>query len=385
MDDTRRSFLRTAAALGAGVAAASVVSRAAGGAALGARSNRSGAEGTHAAGGAPPGTPAPPPAAPPSAASPAAPEVVTGAGEHRYRVQHDWLVPPEGHAWGDTHGLAQDSTGRIYVAHTVHPSSASRDAVLVFSRDGAFLRSFGAEFAGGAHGLDLRSEGGVEYLYHCDTARRRVVKTTLEGAVVWSVGAPMESGAYEKPEQWCPTNVAFGPDGLLFVGDGYGASFVHVFDASGAWKRILARPGKELGQTSCPHGMTVDTRGTLFTKEPTLCVADRGNRRLQVFAMDGTALGVCTAGMRMPCDMKVRGDLMLVPDLESVVTIVDAKNQPVAHLGDGHPSTLRGAARAAFVPGKFVHPHDAIWLQDGSILVAEWVPIGRVTRLVRTT
>jgi hypothetical protein len=29
-----------------------------------------------------------------------------------------------------------------------------------------------------------------------------------------------------------------------------------------------------------------------------------------------------------------------------------------------------------------VHPHDAIWLADGSILVAEWVPQGRVTRLV---
>jgi hypothetical protein len=28
-----------------------------------------------------------------------------------------------------------------------------------------------------------------------------------------------------------------------------------------------------------------------------------------------------------------------------------------------------------------VHPHDAIWLANGDILVAEWVPIGRVTLL----
>jgi DNA-binding beta-propeller fold protein YncE len=309
--------------------------------------------------------------------------VLVGSGEHRYRVRHDWLQPPEGHVWGDTHGLAQDSAGRIYVAHTVHPTSASKDAVLVFSKDGTFLRSFGAEFAGGAHGLDLRAEGGTEFLYHCDTARRRVVKTTLDGTVVWSVGAPMESGAYEKPEQWCPTNVAFGPDGTVFVGDGYGASFVHAFGTDGTWKRIVARPGSGTGQTSCPHGMTVDTRGTTFTKEPALCVADRGNRRMQYFALDGTPLGVSTAGMRMPCDMKVRGSLLLVPDLESVVTILDERNQPVVHLGDGHPSSLRGAPRSAFVPGKFVHPHDAIWLQDGSILVAEWVPIGRITRLVK--
>jgi hypothetical protein len=127
--------------------------------------------------------------------------------------------------------------------------------------------------------------------------------------------------------------------------------------------------------------MTVDTRGTMFTREPTVCVADRGNRRLQYFSLDGKPLGTCIEGMRMPCDMKVRGDLLLVPDLESVVTILDSKNSPVVQLGDGHPSPLRGAPREKLLPGKFVHPHDAIWLADGSILVAEWVPIGRVTRL----
>jgi len=70
-----------------------------------------------------------------------------------------------------------------------------------------------------------------------------------------------------------------------------------------------------------------------------------------------------------------------VPDLESVVTIVDGQNKPVVHLCDGHPSNLRGAPRDKFIPGKFVHPHDAIWLANGDILVAEWVPIGRVTLL----
>ena len=58
-------------------------------------------------------------------------------------------------------------------------------------------------------------------------------------------------------------------------------------------------------------------------------------------------------------------------------------NKPIVMLGDGHPTNLRGKPREAFQPGRFVHPHDAIFLQDGSILVAEWVPIGRVTRLVK--
>lgn len=358
MHQSRRSFLASAAGLGAaGLAGAALAGRRA------------------------PSGPLPQDAtnAPPSAAPAARP--VVGSGSARFEVLHDWLVPPSDGAFGDTHGVAQDAAGNIYVAHTVHPSSKRRDAVYVYSKDGTFLRSFGSEFAGGAHGLDLRAEPGGEFLYHCDTGRRKVVKTRLDGTVVWAADCPIESGAYEKPEQWCPTNVAFGPDGLLFVGDGYGASFIHAYDADGKWKRIVARPGKDPGQVSCPHGMTVDLRGTAFTKEPSLAVADRGNRRIQYLSLDGKHLGFVTTGMRMPCDMKVRGDRMLVPDLESVVTILDGANAPVVQLCDGHPSSLRGAPREQFIPGKFVHPHDAIWLANGDVLVAEWVPIGRITLL----
>jgi hypothetical protein len=314
------------------------------------------------------------------AAAPAARPVV-GSGALRFEVVHDWLVPPAGGAFGDTHGVAQDSAGNLYVAHTVGVGSSLKDAVYVYSPEGRFLRSFGAEFAGGAHGLDLRAEDGTDFLYHCDTGRRKVVKTRTDGTVAWEAGCPMSSGAYEKPDQWCPTNVAFGPDGTVFVGDGYGASYIHAFSKDGQWQRIVARPGKDPGQVSCPHGMTVDARGGAFTKEPALCVADRGNRRIQYLSLDGKHLGFVTDGMRMPCDMKVRGDLLLVPDLESVVTILDASNKPAAQLCDGHPSALRGAPRDTFIPGKFVHPHDAVWLANGDILVAEWVPIGRVTLL----
>lgn len=316
----------------------------------------------------------------PSAQASAAPLVV-GTGSTRFEVHHDWLTAPANAAFGDTHGVAQDAAGNIYLAHTVHPTSALKDAVYVYSAQGKFLRSFGAEFAGGAHGLDLRAEDGVEYLYHCDTGRRKVVKTKLDGTVVWTADCPMESGVYEKPEQWCPTNVAFSPDGTVFVGDGYGASYIHAYSRDGKWKSILARPGKEPGQVSCPHGMFVDPRGTAFTREPALAVADRGNRRIQYLSLDGKHLGFVTNGMRMPCDMKVRGDRMMVPDLESVVTILDSKNVPVTQLCDGNPTSLRGATRDQFIPGKFVHPHDAIWLANGDILVAEWVPIGRVTLL----
>jgi hypothetical protein len=301
----------------------------------------------------------------------------TGSGEHAYEVQHDWLVPPDHLKWGDTHGLAQDSKGFIYVAHTVHPSSVSSDAIAVFDSNGKFVKSWGAEFRGGAHGLDLRKEGREEFLYHCDTRRRLVVKTDLNGKVVWERGMPKDPGVYEKPEQWCPTNVAFGPNMEVYVGDGYGSSYIHVYDKEGGYLRLIGKPGTEAGQMRCPHGLWVDDRdGT-----PKLAVCDRGNNRLQYFTLDGKHLGFVTEGMRQPCHLKFRDGFALVPDLSSVITILDKANKPAAHLCDGHPTNLRGAPREQFIPGKMVHPHTAIWIGKRDILVAEWVPIGRITRL----
>jgi hypothetical protein len=85
--------------------------------------------------------------------------------------------------------------------------------------------------------------------------------------------------------------------------------------------------------------------------------------------------------MRQPCHFKTRGDVLLVPDLSSVVTLLDKDNKVIVHLGDGHPTNLRDKPRDQFIAGKFIHPHTAIFLKSGDILVAEWVPIGRVTLL----
>lgn len=304
---------------------------------------------------------------------------ILGEGDHRYECFHDWLTPPSGLAWGDTHGLAQDSQGRIYVAHTVHSSSTKAHAVVVFDEAGRFQGAWGEEFRGGAHGLDVRTEPGGEFLYHCDTRRRLVVKTDLRGEVVWERGLPEEAGVYASPDRYCPTNVAFHPGGDLFVGDGYGSSYIHRYTADGEYVKTLAGPGRDAGQVSCPHGLWIDDRsGT-----PRLAVADRSNRRIQYFSLDGEHLGFVTAGIRQPCHFKTRADLMLVPDLESVVTLLDSQNHVIAHLGDGHPTTLRPRPREEFVPGKFIHPHTAIFLSTGDILIAEWVPIGRITLLRR--
>lgn len=307
-----------------------------------------------------------------------APRLVVGSGDHVYEVHHDWLTPPDSIRWGDTHGIATDSQHRIYIAHTVGTGSLKADAICVFDHSGKFITSWGSEFAGGAHGLDLRRENGQEFLYHCDVNKNLVAKTDLAGNVVWSHGAPIESGLYPEGKGWKPTNVAFAPGGDIFVGDGYGSSYIHRYGADGAWKSMIIGPGSEAGKVREPHGLWVDTR----SHEPKLVICDRGNHRLQEFTLDGKHLGFVTEGMRRPCHIHYKKDLALVPDLDNVVTILDKDNSVVASLCDGKGDPeLRGHPRTDFVPGHFVHPHAAAWINDRDILVVEWVPQGRVTLL----
>jgi len=117
---------------------------------------------------------------------------IVGSGVHTYECVHDWLVPPDGLVWGDTHGLAQDAQGNIYVAHTVNKSSMRGEAVVVYDASGRFMRAFGEEFRGGAHGLGVRREKGTEVLYHCDINQCKMTKTTLEGESLWAHSYPRE-------------------------------------------------------------------------------------------------------------------------------------------------------------------------------------------------
>ena len=307
--------------------------------------------------------------------------LILGSGEYRYECIHDWLTPPSwsGIRLGDTQGVAQDAQGRIYVGHTVNGSSKSDDAIAVFDEKGRFLNSWGARFKGGSHGLDIRREGKEEFLYHCDTNARKVVKTRLDGSVVWELGTPDASDKYKSGAAYIPTNIAFSPNGDFFVADGYGSNWIHHYDKNANYRRTFGGAGKDAGQVQQPHGIWLDNRGS----EPFLAVADRANNRIQYFSLDGKHVKFVTGGMRLPCHFSIQKGVMLVPDLQSVVTLLDEKNEVIAHLGDGHPSPLRGHPRRDFIPGKFIHPHDAMFLRNGDILVAEWVPIGRVTLLRR--
>lgn len=318
--------------------------------------------------------------------------VVVGSGEHTYECVHDWAKCPSNIAFGNTHGVVFDKDGLCYIKHTVHASSQSGDALCVFDADGKFVRSWGAEFRGGAHGLSMAREKAGEFLWLSDCNRGVVQKQTLKGEVVLDLAWPEASGVYNNKGEYKPTNVAIVPEtvggewaayaGDVFVGDGYGKSWIHRYSAKGEYKGTFGGPGRERGQVSCPHGIAIDMR----SGKPEVLVADRANRRLQRFGLDGRHLGFVSKDLKLPCHFDFRGDVALVPDLDSRVTLLDKNNALLVHLGDGEKDGgqgLRGEAREKFIPGKFICPHSAAFDAKGNIFVVEWVEVGRVTKLVK--
>ena len=328
---------------------------------------------------------------------------ILGQGAHTYEAIHDWGELPASIKWGNTHGVVEDSQGNIYVHHTVYKDSESADTMVVFDAKGKFVRSWGKEFRGVAHGLHIRKEGTNEFLYltvNAGNARMTpqpemqaiVLKTTLKGEIVWKIqGPPPDIDAYKpgadgKAKAYNPTNIAIAPNGDFYVGDGYGSSHMLRFSASGKFIGEIGTPGHGDGQLDNPHGQWVDLRG----HDPVLAVADRGNRRIQTFTLDGKHLATIKdeSHLRMPCHFHTQGDSMVCPDLDSQVCILDRNYKVVAQLGDGQASngpvgSRRGQLRSQFTPGQFIAPHDAIFLKTGDILVAEWLPIGRITLLRR--
>ena len=316
---------------------------------------------------------------------------VIGSGEHRFEVFHDWGETPARIAYGNTHAVAEDSQGHIYIAHTVHAGSQSHDTLLVFDHNGRFIRSWGSEFKGGAHGLHIRKEGSQEFLYLVDTGKGRgsgidpdhtwMVKMTLTGEEVMRIGYPRESPLYPPRTKFSPTNIAIAPNGDIYLADGYGSYTISQYDAKGRYIRTIGENGKGPGQLACPHGLIVDTRGS----DPVLLVADRTNNRLQTFSLDGRHLGF-SGGVNLPCHFAERNGVLLIPDLAARITLLDRQNRVIAHLGEDTSGTwqeLRKQPRDQFVSGKFVSPHGACFDHAGNIFVVEWVEVGRVTKLKR--
>lgn len=325
--------------------------------------------------------------------------VVVGTGAHRYEVLHDWPQLPARYSWQTTHNVAVDREGLLYVIHEGREELKDHPSIFVFDAKGKFVRAFGAQFQGGGHGLEVRTEGREQFLYVTGYQHlKNFAKLTLTGERVWEKRAPMDSGLYPAGEdtapakRWgrdafMPTNFAFLPDGGFFLADGYGAHCIHRYDRDGRWLSKFGKHGTGPGEFNLPHGLALDDRPG---RPPSVVVADRANKRLQWFTLEGKHLKTLD-GFILPANLDTRGDVLLVPDLSARITLLDRDDKVIAHLGEDpawrdtvtrEKNALRKDEKGTgWQSGKFLHPHDACFDAEGNIFVAEWVHTGRITKL----
>ena len=289
--------------------------------------------------------------------------VILGTGAYRYEVVDQWAKLPPGREFNaDVAAVGVDAQDRVYAFNRgAHP-------MVVFDRDGNFLRSWGEGVFHRPHGVHMAAD---DTLWLTDDGDHTVRHCTLDGTVLLTIGIPGAPTPYMSGEPFhrC-THTALSPQGDLYVSDGYGNARVHKFAPNGTRLLSWGEPGTDPGQFNIPHNICCDRNGWVY-------VADRENHRVQVFDGNGRYETQWT-NMGRPSGLylerggqgrfyigEVGGAISVnfdVPNIGPRVSIYSAKGEMLARLGQ------RAAGLAL---GQFISPHGLAVDSRGDIYVGE--------------
>jgi DNA-binding beta-propeller fold protein YncE len=286
-----------------------------------------------------------------------------GTGDYRYEVIEDWGHLPDGWSLQDVAAVAVDHKDQVYVFNRgAHP-------MIVFDREGNFLRSWGEGVFTRAHGIHI---GPDESLYCTDDGDHTVRKCTLDGKVLLTIGIPGEPAPYMSGEPFhrC-THTALSPRGDIYVSDGYGNARIHQYSPDGKLRKSWGQPGTGPGEFNLPHNLCCDPDGWIY-------VADRENHRVQVFDGGGKyetewhnlhrPCGMVMEAKRQPlCYIGEIGPTLPInrdaPNLGPRISIVDHEGKLLSRFGAAHAGYER--------PDQFIAPHGMAVDSRGDIYVGE--------------
>ncbi len=220
-----------------------------------------------------------------------------------YTTHQGHFTLPDGRTWGSTSAVDIDIDGTsIWVGERCGANSCAGsdlDSVLKFDADGNVVTSFGAGMLIFPHGIHVDSDGNVWITdaqgpnEDATELGHRVIKFSPTGEVLLVLGEAGVAGDGTDHLLYTPCDVITAPDGSIFVADGHGGQSPNAppeevarivkYDAEGNYIMHWGGLGSEPGQFRTPHGLAWDSRGRLF-------VADRGNKRIQIFDQEGNFL-----------------------------------------------------------------------------------------------
>ena len=301
-----------------------------------------------------------------------------GCGLMTFDTVPGWGLSPEGKSViGPTHGgVVVDKSGNVYTSADI--------GVFVFSPDGKVIRRFVGDEYSRIHDIEIRDEADGEFIYGARNANAEGIKFHAEtGAIVLKLPFPEASGL--KLTKFSPTAITVGPNGDIFLSDGYASNHIFKFDKTGKYLSHFGTKGNDLKQFNTAHGMTLDTR----YDPPRLLICDRNHEpkgRLLHYDLNGEFIAEIVTGLGMPTSAAVQGDYVSVPDLHGRVVILDKNNTIMAVLGH-NPDPAKGRnyniPQDQWVEGIFSGTHGSNWDKDGNLYVQDWNVSGRIMKLVR--
>lgn len=304
-------------------------------------------------------------------------QTVLGHNGFRYRVVPGWGVLDAGkNPVNDCHEMVQDAQGRIILL-----TNETKNNILIYDKSGKLLETWGHTYPGG-HGLTLGGEGNDQYLLICDTDRHQVIKTDLKGRELMKLDYPKETGKYDHPAQFKPTETAINPaNGDMYVVDGYGLNHVMQYDKSGKLIRFWGGKGDANDTFDCCHGIVVDRR---TTANPSLLITDRRHNALKRFTLSGKYMSTIALPGSYICRPVIHGENIYgavfrstsdsYPD-SGYITILDKNDRVTSTPGGTEPMYQDGKLaeqRKDRSNSPFLHPHDVLVDSDENIYVAQW-------------
>lgn len=275
-------------------------------------------------------------------------DVIVALGDTRYRIDRPFGIWPQNA--GKVSDVVVLSDGRILVLLRADPYVDPDDPrVIVLSPDGEYLGAWGGLEIADAHLMTPAPDGRI---FVVDRDMHEIILFSPEGQRLGGIGTRGGPGAPFNH----PTDVAFAPNGEIYVSDGYAGWHVHRFAADGRHLATWGTFGDGPGQFREPHALWCLPDGRVV-------VVDRCNHRLQVFDPEGTFLDEWT-GFRRPVGIwgNAAGEIFVTDEVPSLHRL----SPDGARLGRARPM-LNGA-------------HGIFGSPDGTLYLAEANP-SRVSRL----
>jgi DNA-binding beta-propeller fold protein YncE len=244
----------------------------------------------------------------------------------------------------DVTGVGVGTQGRVYACSgTGHP-------VVVFDAQGNYLFSFGEGLLTEPHTCRVDAAGNV---WVTDFALHQVIKFSPDGVPLLTLGVRGRRGR-DATHFSGPTDVAFAPNGDVYISDGYGNSRIARFTASGQFIGEWGSWGKGPGQFKIPHSLAIDANGRVY-------VADRTNKRIQVFTPTGEFITYWKLKDRP-------NSVFVTPDQR--VYVANWKTNSVS-IFDLNGQLLGQWGRGGRTPGRLNEPHMLTVDDQGEVFIAE--------------